>query len=99
MKLFIITAAAALISTAAFAELSSREQQMRLDTSISAERTYATGPQSKVLSEGSTYENDLRLNTARDDKQDNMSMSTRSKLRSPSQYNIYGGYGPGNDSR
>ncbi len=99
MKLFITTAAAtALISTAAFAELSSREKEMRLDTSINAESTYATGPQSNALSEGSTYENGLRLNTARDE-QDNMSMSTRSKLRSPSQYNIYGGYGPGNDSR
>ncbi len=93
MKLFITTVAAvSLISTAAFAELSSREKDMRLDTSINAETTYATGPRSKALLEGSTYANDLRLNTANDDKRADMNIATRSKMQSPDQGSIYGAY-------
>lgn len=91
MKLFIATAAAALISTTAFADLSSREKDMRLDTSTNAETTYATGAKSKALPEGSTRENDLRLNTANKSKHDDMNISTRSKLQSPGQDYIYGG--------
>jgi hypothetical protein len=100
MKLFIATAAAAaLISTTAIADLSSREKDLRLDTSINAETTYATGTQSNARPEASTRANDLLLNTANDDKQDDLSISTRSKLQSPGEGYIYGGFGPGNDSR
>ncbi|MGJ8590171.1 MAG: hypothetical protein ACSHXW_18860 [Yoonia sp.] len=99
MKLFIATATAALISTTAFADLSTREKDMRLDTSITAETTYAAGSQSKAKPEGSTRANDLRLNTANDTKQNDTSISTRSKLQSAGEGYIYGGYGPGNDSR
>jgi hypothetical protein len=98
MKLFIATAAAALIGTAAFADTSTRYNDLRLDTSNSAQTTYSDGTQSEALPEASTRANDLRLSTADEDKSADGRMSTRSDVRTSGEGYIYGGFGPGNDS-
>ena len=98
MKLIITTAAAALISTAAFADNSTAYNDIFLDTSIGAEKVY--GDNTRMRDEDkSTAANDIFLNTADATKNDDTVMSSRSKLSSPGEGYIYGGYGEGNDSR
>tara|TARA_R110002049_G_scaffold29972_5_gene102158 strand:- start:30733 stop:31029 length:297 start_codon:yes stop_codon:yes gene_type:complete len=98
MKLLITTAAAALISTAAFADNSDRYNDLRLDTSVNAQTEYAEGTRT-VDADASTRANDLRLDTSDADNKPDVSFSTRSDLRSAGEGYIYGGFGPGNDSR
>ena len=98
MKLVMTTAAAALISTAALADTSTYRQDLFLDTSIGAEKTY--GDEARMLAPlESTKANDITFSTADNTFDAETVMSTRSTERSPGEGYIYGGYGPGNDSR
>lgn len=98
MKLILTTAAAALISTAAVAENSTRYNDIFLDTSINAQTVY--GDSERNWKPGaSTKVNDIFLNTSDRAKNDDTVMSTRSSLRSPGEGYVYGGHGQGNDSR
>jgi len=98
MKLIITTAAAALISTAAVADNSTRYNDIFLDTSVGAEAVY--GDNTRMMdADESTKANDIFLNTADAAKADDTVMSTRNVLRSPGEGYIYGGFGEGNDSR
>lgn len=98
MKLVMTTAAAALISTAAAADNSTYYNDLRLDTSIGAEAVY--GENTRVLEPGkSTKANDITFSTADDTFDADVVLSSKGDLRSPGEGYIYGGYGPGNDSR
>ncbi len=98
MKLIMTTAAAALISTAALADNSTYRQDLFLNTAIGAEKTY--GDETRMLAPlESTKANDITYSTADNSFDANTVMSTRSAERSPGEGYIYGGYGPGNDSR
>ena len=98
MKLIMTTAAAALISTAALADTSTYRQDLFLDTLIGAEKTY--GDEARMLAPlESTKANDITFTTANNSFDADTVMSTRSAERSPGEGYIYGGYGPGNDSR
>lgn len=98
MKLFITTAVAALISTAAVADNSTYSNDLRLDTSVGAENVY--GSESRLLAPGeSTKANDITFNTADATVAADTVLSSRSELRSTGEGYIYGGYGPGNDSQ
>ncbi len=67
MKLIMTTAAAALISTAAVAENSSRYNDIFLDTSVGAEEVYGNNTRMQDA-DRSVKANDIRLNTADMDK-------------------------------
>lgn len=96
MKLIIATATAALISTGAvYAEKSDRYNDLRLDTSQSS--IDFSGDRRNQDADRSQRANDLRLNTAPVEKTPDFSFSTRNKTRGEGF--IYGGFGPGNDSR
>jgi hypothetical protein len=98
MKLVMTTAAAALISTAALADNSTYYNDLFLDTSVGAEEVY--GDKTRVLAPGeSTKANDIMFSTADASFQADTVLSSRSDLRSPGEGYIYGGFGPGNDSR
>ncbi len=98
MKLIMTTAAAALISTAALADTSTYRQDLFLDTSIGAEKIF--GDETRILAPlESTKANDITFSTADNGFDADTVMSTRSADRSPGEGYIYGGYGPGNDSR
>ena len=98
MKLIMTTAAAALISTAALADTSTYRQDLFLDTSIGAEKTY--GDEARMLAPlESTKANDITFSTADNTFDAETVMSTRSTERSPGEGYISGGYGPGNDGR
>ena len=92
MKLIMTTAAAALISTAAVADNSTRYNDIFLDTSVTAET-------SDVYGNNDRMRNPNASNTADADKNRDTVMSTRNALRSPGEGYVYGGFGPGNDSR
>ncbi|MEX3314602.1 hypothetical protein [Sulfitobacter sp. PS-8MA] len=98
MKLMMTTAAAALISTAAVAETSTRYNDIFLDTAINAEEVYGNNTWMRDA-DRSAKANDTRLNTADMNKNADTVLSSRSKLRSPGEGYVYGGYGKGNDSR
>ncbi|NUH65077.1 hypothetical protein HTT03_07150 [Sulfitobacter sp. S0837] len=98
MKLIMTTAAAALISTAAVAENSSRYNDIFLDTSVGAEEVYGNNTRMQDA-DRSVKANDIRLNTADMDKDADTVLSSRSTLRSPGEGYVYGGFGPGNDSK
>lgn len=98
MKLIIATAATALMTTAAFADESTKYNDLRLDTSESAATVYSDSL--RMEEPGlSTKASDLRHSTADDDYVADTRMSTRNKISSPGQGFAYGGYGYGNDSR
>jgi hypothetical protein len=98
MKLIIATTAAALMSTAAIADESTKYNDLRLDTSETAATVYADDLRQDV--EGlSTKASDLRHSTADNEYEADTRLSTRNKISSPGQGYAYGGYGPGNDSR
>ena len=98
MKLLITTAAAALISTAAVADNSTYYNDLFLDTSVGAEAVY--GDETRVLAPGeSTKANDITFSTADTTFEADSVLSSRSELRSPGEGYVYGGFGPGNDSR
>ncbi|SFD98649.1 hypothetical protein SAMN04488523_104143 [Sulfitobacter brevis] len=98
MKLIIATTAAALLSTAAFADESTRYNDLRLDTSKSAIELSGDHRETLIGEDQSTRAADLRLDTS-DDSGVDASLSTRGSIQSPGEGYIYGGYGPGNDSR
>lgn len=98
MKLVMTTAAVALISTAAAADTSTYYNDLFLDTSIGAEEVY--GDNTRILEPNeSTKANDITFNTADDTIDADVVLSSKGDLRSPGEGYIYGGYGPGNDSR
>ncbi|MFG6559496.1 MULTISPECIES: hypothetical protein [unclassified Sulfitobacter] len=100
MKLIMTTAAAALISTAAVADNSTRHNDIFLDTSVSADAGDVYGNNDRMRNpNASTKANDIMLNTADNAKDRDTVMSTRSALRSPGEGYVYGGFGPGNDSK
>ncbi|MEM6303326.1 MAG: hypothetical protein AAF744_01310 [Pseudomonadota bacterium] len=92
----IITAAAAtaLMSTAALADKSDRYNDLRLDTSEKAERTFADDPNPTDL-ERAQRGNDQRFR----DEGPSVTFSSRNAARTPGEGYLYGGFGEGNDSR
>lgn len=98
MKLIIATTAAALFSTAAFADESTRYNDLRLDTSDSAIEYSSAVREAVVGEDRSSRAADLRLDTS-DASDVDADMSTRGAIQSPGEGYIYGGYGKGNDSR
>lgn len=94
MKLLITSVAAALISTAAVAEQSDRYNDLRLDTSKTAERLQTT--QTAV----NTLHGAARTQTAaQNTKATTVTFSSRNKTGTIGEGFPYGGFGPGNDSR
>jgi len=96
MKLFTATAAATLIATAGFAGQSTRYEDLRLDTSVTAtvvhaEDAGATRPNARAA--------DLLLDTFADDRASEATFSTNDAQSSLGDGYIYGGFGAGNDSR
>jgi hypothetical protein len=98
MKLFIASAAAALLGTVALADESTKYNDLRLDTSESAAVTYSDEVRGTDL-DGAQRGRDQIITTADDDFNADMRLSTRNELRTNGEGYIYGGYGPGNDSR
>ena len=98
MKLILTTAAAALISTAAVADNSTRYNDIFLDTSTGASEVYGNNDRVRSADE-STKANDIMLNTADTAKNDDTVMSSRNALSSPGEGYVYGGFGAGNDSK
>lgn len=98
MKLFIAAATAALISTAAFAENSTRYDDMRLDTSKTADRVYSESVRPTDL-DAAQRGADQQYSTADDTKAPDTTFSTRSNISAIGEGYPYGGYGKGNDSR
>lgn len=98
MKLFAATAAAALISTAAVADESTKYNDLRLDTSMGAETIYSDATRSTDL-DGAQRGRDQIISTADDSYEADVTFSTRSEIRTPGEGYPYGGYGEGNDSR
>ena len=96
MKLFITTAAVTLIATAGFAGNSTRYEDLRLDTSVTASVVHAEGA-------GATRPNsrpgDLRLETFARGSHPTPNLSTRSAVSSNGEGFAYGSFGEGNDSR
>ena len=100
MKLIMTTAAAALISTAAVADNSTRHNDIFLDTSVNADASDVYGNSDRMRNpHASTKANDIMLNPADTDKNRDTVMSTRNALRSPGEGYVYGGFGTGNDSK
>ena len=98
MKLFAATAAAALVSTAALADESTRYNDLRLDTTENAETVFSDAPRSTDL-DGAQRGRDQILSTADDSYDADVTFSTRSAIRTPGEGYPYGGFGKGNDSR
>ena len=100
MKLLIATTAAALFSTAAFAEMSTKQMDQNLDTSNSASQYTTTEQtdQGSLIQYSAKGQNDRNAvdSTSTDT---GATMSTRSQIASPGEGYPYGGYGEGNDSR
>lgn len=96
MKLFIATAAATLIATASFAGQSTRYEDLRLDTSVTAEVVYAEDTGATRPNERAA---DLRLETFTGDRAPVATFSTKAAQSSPSEGFAYGGFSSGNDSR
>jgi len=97
MKLFTVTIAAAMISGAAFAEQSDRYNDLRLDTSETSTTSYAEGKQNVADPSKSQRYNDQRLRT--NDREFNSDVTFSSRNQTAGEGYIYGGFGPGNDSR
>ncbi|NNK16185.1 MAG: hypothetical protein HKP51_04685 [Sulfitobacter sp.] len=98
MKLIITAAAATLISTAAFADESTKYNDLRLDTSNNAETVYSDDVRSTDL-DGAQRGRDQIGSTADNEFNADVTYSTRSAIRTPGEGYVYGGYGEGNDSR
>ena len=98
MKLALTTLAAALISTAAFADNSTRYNDLRLDTSKNAERVFSDDVRSTDLDAAQRGREQIG-STADNTFTDDVTFSTRSAIRTPGEGYVYGGYGEGNDSR
>ena len=98
MKLILTAAAAALIGTAALADNSSRYNDQRLDTAKTGTEL-TVGNRATVLDGSiSTRAADPRLNTNMDDQAD-VTFATRNNAMTAGEGFLYGGFGPGNDSR
>ena len=98
MKLVITTAVAALISTAAFADQSDRYNDLRLDTSKNAEVVFSDDVTGTDL-EGAQRGRDQVASTNDGNIEADVTFSTRNAARSAGEGYLYGGFGPGNDSR
>jgi len=98
MKLIITTAAAALISTAAVADKSDRYNDLRLDTSKTADQVFSDQTEPTDL-EGAQRGQDQAATTENAIKTPDPVLSSRNAIRSPGEGYVYGGFGPGNDSR
>ncbi|MEQ6248702.1 hypothetical protein ABMC89_07425 [Sulfitobacter sp. HNIBRBA3233] len=98
MKLMIATAAAALIGTVAIADESTRYNDLRLDTSKTAEVEYSDEVR-EAPEDLSTRAADLRLDTSDNEPDVSTTFSSRSDITSVEEIYPYGGFGPGNDSR
>ncbi|KZY50735.1 MULTISPECIES: hypothetical protein [Sulfitobacter] len=96
MKLFIATAAATLIATASFAGQSTRYEDLRLDTSLTADVVHAADAGETRPNERAA---DLRLETFSDESAPVATFSTSGPVSSLGEGFAYGGYGAGNDSR
>lgn len=99
MKLILATATAALIGTVALADQSTRYYDMRLDTSKTADQVYSDEVRPTDLDAAQRGRDSLMYSTADQDQTPDATMSTRSDIRTQGEGFIYGGYGPGNDSR
>ncbi len=98
MKLLITTAAAALISTTAFADNSDRYNDLRLDTSETAQRVFSDETRTTDLDAAQRGKSQER-STADTEKENATTFSTRSTISSIGEGYPYGGSGAGNDSR
>ncbi|MBD3663935.1 hypothetical protein [Sulfitobacter aestuariivivens] len=95
MKLVLTSAAAALISTAAVADESDRYNDLRLDTSTSAAVEDVRSTDLDDAQRG----REGQFSTADNATTPDVTLSTRSETRTNGEGYIYGGFGPGNDSR
>ena len=98
MKLFIATAAAALIGTATLADESTRYNDLRLDTSKNADVVFSDDVNPTDL-DGAQRGRDQLGSTADGDTEADVTFSARNAARTAGEGYIYGGYGEGNDSR
>lgn len=98
MKLILTTAAVALIGTSALADESTRHNDLRLDTSNKDEQIFSD-PMRPTDLDSAQRGRDQRFTTAESDPRPDVSFSTRDDYRTKGEGYIYGGYGPGNDSR
>lgn len=99
MKLTIATlAATAVLATSAMADESQKYRDLRMDTQKTGTELTDATPETVVSKHMSSREADMRLDTSKRDAPE-VNYSTRNDARSPGQGYIYGGYGPGNDSR
>ncbi len=96
MKLFTVTIAATLIAGAAYADDSTRSNDLRLDTSNSGSQ-FSQGEQRQANPTESQRYNDLRLKTYDRDFDEDATFSSREKTAGEGY--IYGGFGANNDSR
>ncbi|MFG6590791.1 hypothetical protein [Sulfitobacter sp. 1A12157] len=96
MKLFIATAAATLIASASLAGQSTRYEDLRLDTSVTADVVHAADAGETRPNERAA---DLRLDTFPGARAPVATLSTSGPVGSLGEGFAYGGYGAGNDSR
>ena len=98
MKLFIAATAVALTATAAMADNSTRYNDMRLNTAQTADKVFSDQVQPTDI-DGAQRGRDQLITMNPTPTKPDVAYSTRSEIRSPGEGYIYGGYGPGNDSR
>ncbi|MDF1729346.1 MAG: hypothetical protein P1U53_16520 [Sulfitobacter sp.] len=98
MKLILTTTAAALIGTLAIADESTRYNDLRLDTSNTAERSYSDGVTPTDL-DAAQRGRDQLMTTTNGAATPDVTLSTRSEVRTSGEGYIYGGFGDNNDSR
>jgi hypothetical protein len=98
MKLLIATTAAALIGTIATADQSTRYNDLRLDTTVGSETTFSRGTVETDLDAAQRGREQFRTGE-RTTLDGDVTFSTRGTIRSEGEGYLYGGYGPGNDSR
>ncbi|MEX3314069.1 hypothetical protein [Sulfitobacter sp. PS-8MA] len=98
MKLILSTLAAATLATGAYAGTSTKYDDIRLDTRETADVVYSAG--NDIRDESlSDREADLRLDTSIYGQSGVPTFSSRSGEHTVNHTPVYGGYGPGNDSR
>jgi hypothetical protein len=96
MKLLLATASATLIATVGIAGDSTRYEDLRLDTSVSAVVIHSAGA---AVARPNGRPDDLRLETFPDGNHPKAVISTRRALNRLGRGFAYGGYGMSNDSR
>ncbi|NUH63896.1 hypothetical protein HTT03_01070 [Sulfitobacter sp. S0837] len=98
MKRILSTVAAATLATGVYADTSTKYDDIRLDTRNSADVVYSVG---KTIRDAdlSDREADLRLDTSKYGQTGEPTFSSRNGEHTVNYTPVYGGYGPGNDSR